>query len=186
MVRAGGCRVSCLAHTGMNKLLWRAVGQEIDHNIMFANMHVCGCAFFQVRSFSGMDRCAEMIHIRLLLTGLVAISRRIARVSTGAPMSGGSRNRTPLVGNTGGVCPVLYATNHPAPGRRVRETMRKAQADDGAATVIAAHQLHAHIGIAGERPKPASIAGLIDDAQDRRVRWIRFKFSLHSGEVSPT
>jgi hypothetical protein len=32
-------------------------------------------------------------------------------------MSGGSRNRTPLVGNTGGACPSVRVINHPAPGR---------------------------------------------------------------------
>lgn len=31
-------------------------------------------------------------------------------------MSGGSRNKTPLVGNTGGALPCVRVINHPAPG----------------------------------------------------------------------
>ncbi len=35
-------------------------------------------------------------------------------------MSGGSRNKIPLVGNTGGAFPCVRVLNHPAPGREAQ------------------------------------------------------------------
>ena len=42
---------------------------------------------------------------------------RIARGTLGVPLSGGSRNKRPLVGNTGGALPSVRVINRPGAGR---------------------------------------------------------------------